>query len=70
MDNSTMNDLPLLQGEGRGEVMIRDIMVANPQSAKRDSMMQKLDLRVVPMPESMKAEILEGINFTSLREDL
>jgi len=70
MDNSTMNYHPLLQGEGRGEVMIRDIMVANPQSAKRDSLMQKLDERIVPMPDDMKEEIAQGIYTQSLKEEL
>jgi len=50
--------------------LIRDIMVANPQSAKRDSLIQKLDQRLVPMPDTMKAKILEGINFLSQREIL
>ena len=48
--------------------LLRDIMVANPQSAKRDSLIQKLDQRIVPMPDTMKAEILEGINYMSQRE--
>jgi hypothetical protein len=50
--------------------LLRDIMVSNPHSAKRDSLIQKLDQRVVPMPDSMKAEIMEGMTYLSTREML
>lgn len=48
--------------------MIRDIMVANPQSAKSETLMQELDMRLDPMPEFMRDEILEGIFVLSARE--
>ena len=50
--------------------MIRDIMVANPQSAKQDSLMNKIDERWDPMPDYMKAEILQGVNLLSHKEEL
>ncbi|MEI6062585.1 MAG: hypothetical protein WCR72_17920, partial [Bacteroidota bacterium] len=40
--------------------MVRDVFVANPQSAKSAELMQKLDERWEPMPDYMKDEIAEG----------
>jgi len=48
--------------------MIRDIMVANPQSAKDDSILIALDNRINPMPDSMYAQILEGADFLGSKE--
>lgn len=48
--------------------MIRDIMVANPQSAKSETLMQELDMRLEPIPEYMKDEILEGVFVLSAKE--
>lgn len=48
--------------------MIRDVMVANPHSAKSESLMQELDMRLDPMPEYMKDEILEGVFVLSAKE--
>lgn len=48
--------------------MLRDIMVANPQSAKSEPLMQELDMRLDPMPEYMRDEILEGIFLLSDKE--
>jgi hypothetical protein len=44
------------------DVMLRDVLVANPQSAKSGDVMQALDERTVPMPDEMKEEVQEGIN--------
>jgi hypothetical protein len=49
-------------------VMIRDVMVANPQTAKNDELMDKLDERWTPLPEYMKEQILQGKNIVSIME--
>jgi hypothetical protein len=49
--------------------MIRDIMVANPNTAKSDELMNKLDERYDPLPEYMKAQILQGRSIISIREE-
>ncbi|HPE57477.1 MAG TPA: T9SS type A sorting domain-containing protein [Bacteroidales bacterium] len=49
--------------------MIRDIMVANPNTAKSEALMNKLDERWDPLPEYMKAQILQGRSIVSIREE-
>ncbi len=49
--------------------MIRDIMVANPKAVKSEKLMQKLDERWNPLPEYMKAQILQGRSIVSIREE-
>jgi len=41
--------------------MIRDVLVANPQSAKSPEILEKAVERMDPMPEEMMEEILEGL---------
>jgi len=50
--------------------MLRDVMVANPQSAKQNSLLDKINDRLVPMPEYMKSEILQGKTFIAAKEEL
>lgn len=50
--------------------MIRDIMVANPHTAKSDELMNKLDERWDPLPQYMKAQILQGKSIVSIKEQL
>lgn len=49
--------------------MIRDIMVANTHSAKSDELITKLDERDNPMPDYMKAQVLQGRDSLSLKEE-
>jgi hypothetical protein len=48
--------------------MIRDVMVANPHTAKNDELMNKLEERWTPLPEYMKEQILQGKNIVSVKE--
>ncbi len=50
--------------------MIRDIMVANPHSAKSETILDEIDTRAVSMPEYMMNQILEGQTFTGAQENL
>lgn len=49
--------------------MIRDIMVANPKAAKSDELINQLDERWEPLPEYMKAQIIQGRSIVSIREE-
>ena len=50
--------------------MIRDIMVVNPQSAKSEDLLNTLDNRINPMPDSLWAEILQGQDTIGAMERL
>jgi hypothetical protein len=50
--------------------MLRDIMVANPHTAKSDNLLQKVDSRFDPLPDYMKAQILAGRSLVSLKEEM
>jgi len=50
--------------------LLRDVLVANPQSAKSENLMQAVDERNNPMPDYMKDEIEEGATMVSAREQL
>ena len=50
--------------------MIRDIMVANPQSAKSEDLLNALDQREEPLPDSMWVEILQGKDTVGAMERL
>ncbi len=78
--NDLMDKSPYLSGavvdaaiekdDALPNVMIRDVMVANPQSAKEDELIDKLDERVDPMPDYMKAQILQGRELVGYMEAL
>ncbi len=50
--------------------MIRDIMVANPHSAKSELLVEMLKNRTIPMPDYLMAEILQGEDSVSGKEVL
>jgi subtilisin family serine protease len=52
------------------DAMLRDIMVANPHSAKSGKLLEELDQRWTPLPEYMKAQIMQGKNLVSVRESM
>ncbi|KAF5049638.1 Sortilin, neurotensin receptor 3 [anaerobic digester metagenome] len=66
--SDTVLKLSIKREELFNNAMIRDIMVANPQSAKSETLIQELDMRLEPMPEYMRDEILEGVFVLSARE--
>lgn len=48
--------------------MIRDVLTANPQSAKSKEILQIIEERDVQMPESMMGEIMQGQNIYGAME--
>lgn len=50
--------------------MIRDVMVANPQSAKNNELMDDINNRVQVMPGYMKAQILQGKSILGAMEQI
>ncbi len=51
-------------------VLVKDILVANPQAAKSNEVMEKVDEKTNPMTEDMIAEILLGKYFVAAKEKL
>lgn len=52
------------------DAMIRDVLVANPHSAKNETLMRKLDQRIEPLPTYMLDEVLQGQSLISVYEKL
>jgi hypothetical protein len=50
------------------EVMVTDVLVSNPQSAKSTAVMEELDSRMNPLPDYMLDEIKEGKDTLGLKE--
>lgn len=48
--------------------MIRDVMIANPHTAKSEVILTGLDYRSIPMPDNMYNEILAGADTVSDKE--
>ena len=69
-----LSDTVLNNAVGKEEVlvnpMIRDVMVANPHSAKSEELLDMLEQRTEPLPDYMWAEILQGQNISGAKENL
>ncbi len=50
--------------------MLRDVMVANPHTAKSEVLLTKLDERFDPLPDYMKAQIIAGRSIQNLKQEL
>ncbi|MFK7755556.1 MAG: T9SS type A sorting domain-containing protein [Flavobacteriales bacterium] len=51
-------------------VLLKQILQSNPQAAKSDKIQTKLDERLMPLPEYMREQINEGLEWVSLKEEL
>lgn len=51
-------------------VMIRDVLIANPQSAKLDEIINMLEYRINPMPDYLMEQILAGEDTLGAKEIL
>jgi hypothetical protein len=75
LDNSPyLSDTILIKSAEKEDVlapvMVKEIMVANPQSAKSEKVMEALENRENPIPEYMMQEIMEGRNSLAQKEIL
>lgn len=68
--SDTVMDMAIEKEEVLPNVMIRDVMVANPHNAKNELLIEKIDERNNTMPDYMKAQILQGGNLVSFYEEL
>ncbi len=62
-----LSDTVITEAATKEEVLsnplLHDILIANPQSATNEEVLDRLDQRVDPMPEDMYKEILQGVNI-------
>jgi hypothetical protein len=68
--SDTVLQLAIAKENVLNNALLRDVLVANPQSAKSGELMYAIDQRWEPMPDFMKDEILEGNTIVSEKEKL
>ncbi len=68
--SDTVMEAAIEKEEVLPDVMLRDVMVASPESAKDDELLQKLEERNNPLPGYMLAQILQGRSLVSVYGDL
>lgn len=68
--SDTIVESAIYKEEVLPNAMLRDVMVANPQSAKNENLLNSIDDRVDPMPDYMKAQILQGKSLIGAMEEL
>jgi hypothetical protein len=68
--SDTVLRLAIEKEEVLNNALLKDVLVANPQTAKSFELMEAVDARWNPMPEYMKDEIMEGVNQVSEKEKL
>jgi hypothetical protein len=49
-------------------LFLKDVLVANPQSAKSDTILKSIDARISPIPSNMMEDILDGRYLLSPKE--
>jgi len=68
--SDTVMETSIMKEDVLPNVMIRDIMVANPHSGKRDKLLTALDNRLNPMADSLWFDIIDAADSLSGKEIL
>jgi len=68
--SDTVMKTSVIKEEVLDNAMLRDVLVANPQSAKSDEIIGMIENRTVPMPDYMMEQILAGTDTVSPKETI